>query len=442
MEPNRFESQMTTLTALHKAGDHQSVVETSRALRRELLAAPDPVQLGWVRFYEVRALAALRRHADVLAAIDRAEPVPIALGARNASWMSSVASEAAMVVGRVDDIVRHGEACLTLRSEPAEQILCCQTVCHLLWAIGHDQRNRLFASRLVELGRQIGDPEAVVRGMHAVLDHYAIAPDPRLLALVSGSEAPDDDELSDRLASVDLVDGGSADADVPSRLSASDCHGNAWFDPDSPDDRRVLGLETPVRASACARGFATFEVDSLEGLRRGASPEALGRHTTIIFQQWGPPGRDGGRPFFWLDRATATEFGAILRATPVRRLALVFSTVEPGALRALADALLDGRSADEHGLETLTLAWYLSGDDITDETGHISDVAYACVRTGARRLSILTGGWSHDCDHRLAAELVHAPALERCDVWAKDADHTWPRQAQARIDAAIAVRRR
>ncbi len=452
MDTVRFNKHMEAIGELQQAGSHAACLDAIRAMRSEILAAPDPAQLGWARFYELRALFELGRHDEALAALARPEPVGYVIGARNAAWMSSVASEMAMNLGRIDDLVRHGRACLESRSG-ADRILCCETVCNLLWVVGRDDLNREFATELVELGRRHDDRPAVVRGLHAILDACAIAPDPDLLALVRRTETAPDEDIAARLASVAatppatsiapgpgeprFLSAAPAASPAPAELSLTRCDGQAWFDPDSPHDRRVVGLEPAVAASPLARGYASVEVDSIEHLRVSAKPETIGGHTTIIFQQWGPPASDGGRPYFWLDRATASELGATLRRTPARRLMLLFTTVQDGALRILADALIDGRPAGDFRMETLALAWYFSGDDITDDDHHVADVAYAATRLQVRRLSVLTGGWNAACDRRLAAELSAATTLESFAVFAKDEAHTWPQLTAPLVDALV-----
>ncbi|MCB9706195.1 MAG: ankyrin repeat domain-containing protein [Myxococcales bacterium] len=95
----------------------------AESLEADLLAADttDPIELGWARDYRVRALYRLGRHQEGLVLVIAPPPRAMAISARNAAWLRSVAAEMALHAGareRIRPLIREA---LHLRLEDGDQ---------------------------------------------------------------------------------------------------------------------------------------------------------------------------------------------------------------------------------------------------------------------------------------------------------------------------------
>lgn len=96
-----FQPRMTELArTLDAAPAHAAAL--AQALERDLLAAGsvDPIEFGWARDYHVRALYRAVRPADCVALVEARPPCPMAISAKNAAWIHSVAAEMALRAGQ------------------------------------------------------------------------------------------------------------------------------------------------------------------------------------------------------------------------------------------------------------------------------------------------------------------------------------------------------
>lgn len=191
------------------------------------------------------------------------------------------------------------------------------------------------------------------------------------------------------------------------------CRGRAWFDPNSNSDLRLTtyGPDEPQ---------VMLEVDDLAPLeafceKLGASP---GKIDFLVFQNWGEE-KNNSRAFFWFSKERAARLGQILRPTRFKKLLLICTTCEAGALRVLADEL--GRP-----MEMVGVCWYFSGDDLTDDPTFPYDIGYLATRLELERLSILTALSNDTVNQQLASALAPASSLRIVRVFEKDDAKSWP----------------
>lgn len=177
MDRHDVEDRLTRIHALFAEGYALKAYGLARAAKEELLAEEDvdPALLGWLRYYELRALHALEAWEALVELFRRPEPRPFAVPAVNQAWMHSVASEAAAHLGRAEDVVRWMERCYELRraTDDAEGAAAAlTTACALLARMGRPELNTPFADRLIELGLRAGVEEAVIQGVMRLMDNY------------------------------------------------------------------------------------------------------------------------------------------------------------------------------------------------------------------------------------------------------------------------------
>lgn len=188
-----------------------------------------------------------------------------------------------------------------------------------------------------------------------------------------------------------------------------------FFDVNSASDQRLTGIDDDLYP---------LETDNLKFFRMIADPAFLPHNHGLVYQQWGPEqiADDGSssRSYYWLDRPTAQAIGTILRDSPVQTLILVFTMPQPGALQELAEKIGPDR------LKTLTLCWYFSGDDCSDNPGTLQETGRAATTLGLESLTILTSAWNQNCDEALLRGLGHNQTLRSIRILRKDDEYKWP----------------
>ncbi|MBW4691252.1 MAG: hypothetical protein KME27_05740 [Lyngbya sp. HA4199-MV5] len=218
-----------------------------------------------------------------------------------------------------------------------------------------------------------------------------------------------------------------------------------WFDPRSPHDLKVTTYLEPQHP---------IEVDTIENLRLSQSALYAPRNQFIVYQQWGerPTERDRalgvlsnpvtGRIYYALTETAAVAIAEIIRGGPTRNLMLLCTTFMPSAIRAFVDTLTQNETPnDAPQLEFLGLFWYFSGDDITDEPEHSTDVAYAANSLRLKRLTVLTGAFNDECEDLLVAGLQQNTTLEHFGIFHKNELHKWKQIPTPKVDALISANR-
>lgn len=106
-----------------------------------------------------------------------------------ALWLPA-ARLAAVLERPSDELVAWGSrACNGYRRSgeaPEEEATCCACLCNLMAFVGLEQQNAPFASRLVELGRELGQPQRVLRGFEHWIDGAIRAERRDVLEQISG----------------------------------------------------------------------------------------------------------------------------------------------------------------------------------------------------------------------------------------------------------------
>lgn len=156
-----------------QAGEHARCLELSRRVERELGAdpEPDPMLLGWAWFYQLKSLFFLQRWQDAWELLPPKRG--IVLTTKNMAYVSSLASEIAMRLGRPDDVVQWGERCMSLRrddGDPVGVVQSAQTVCVLLGKLGRMDLGPPFARSLVEMGVRSGADRGIIAGARFLLE--------------------------------------------------------------------------------------------------------------------------------------------------------------------------------------------------------------------------------------------------------------------------------
>ncbi|MFC1745336.1 hypothetical protein ACFL35_15185 [Candidatus Riflebacteria bacterium] len=207
------------------------------------------------------------------------------------------------------------------------------------------------------------------------------------------------------------------------------CH-SPWFNPDNPNDLRVTNF---------SENCSPIEVDSIAALQYVMTDFFAPNNGFVIYQQWGEEQEDGSRLFFWLDCKTVKLIADIIKGGPTKKLVLLCTTFEPGAIKLLAELLGDDTSSQ---LEYLGMFWYFSGDDITDAPDIIAEINYAVDRLQLQSLSILTEEFDDRCKNLLFEGLKDNRSLLKFGVYRKNDAQTWPAFPTAKIDEIIKSNRR
>jgi hypothetical protein len=177
MDRYDVEAGLTRIHALLGEGYAKKARELARAMKAELVREQDvdPLLLGWLRYYELKALYAGEAWQEAYDLFRHPEARPFAMPAMNAAWAHSVAAECASRLGRPEDVVRWAERCFELRrgaGDPAGAAQALTTACVLLERMGRADLNTPFADRLIELGLQVGAENAVIQGVLRLMDNY------------------------------------------------------------------------------------------------------------------------------------------------------------------------------------------------------------------------------------------------------------------------------
>jgi len=153
-----FEARMDALVSAFGDGRHREAADLAAQLKAELLAEaaaagkqPDPMQVGWARFYQLKALHAAPDYAAAHALLSSTEPVTWIVSQRNAAWMDSVGVELAFRLGKADEIAVWGERCYQKRVElgdPKDVAACVHMVHDLLGRVGRADEAAAWAERL------------------------------------------------------------------------------------------------------------------------------------------------------------------------------------------------------------------------------------------------------------------------------------------------------
>ena len=165
---------------------YERCLTLARQTKAAMLEHPkaDPHLLGWVRFYEYKALYRLERYQDAYDLINMPEPQPYMMDAKNSSWMFSVASELAAHLNRPHEIVEWGSKCLDTRlrvGNVVEALQCCQTVCVLLSMVGRNDLNRNFAEELIAQGMAVQAERPIILGYGFLAANAEASHDPELI---------------------------------------------------------------------------------------------------------------------------------------------------------------------------------------------------------------------------------------------------------------------
>jgi len=170
MEATRVHAALTRINEAFDQHQYELSLQLTRELRRGLLAGDqpcDPVDLGWVRFYELKSLHALREYQQAYDLLNRAETQTYAVPQKNAAYMFSVGSELAMHLGLAEEVVCWGEKCLETRLDADDRIgavQCANTVCVLLARMERDDLNARFARFLIGIGKETGAERPLIAG--------------------------------------------------------------------------------------------------------------------------------------------------------------------------------------------------------------------------------------------------------------------------------------
>jgi len=187
MERDQVHTTLTRINQTFDDGEYESSLSMARELKRQLLREDgpiDPMDLGWVRFYEFKSLYELGDHGEAWDLLEQTEPRPYVLSVRNAAYMYSVGSELAMHLDRVDDVLRMGRKCLDLRLEDNDlvsAVQCAATVCELLRRMEQDGCNTEFARFLIEQGRATGAERPLMQGVQCLARNIEQSRDPALM---------------------------------------------------------------------------------------------------------------------------------------------------------------------------------------------------------------------------------------------------------------------
>jgi len=185
MEDTLFRARMTGVAEAFDEERYAESLDAARSLKHDLIAAAqlpgslhgpeEGQQLGWARFYEVKCLFALGEWQALVDRIATPEPVGFTVGAKNAGWMFSVATEAAFHCGDLDRVEEWGERCYELRQlltdDPMSVFHCVHMVLQLLESADAPERNRVWAERMLAIGREHGAERPVISAVNWLCDH-------------------------------------------------------------------------------------------------------------------------------------------------------------------------------------------------------------------------------------------------------------------------------
>lgn len=198
-----------------------------------------------------------------------------------------------------------------------------------------------------------------------------------------------------------------------------------WINPSDPEDVKLL-LQGPEYL---------METDDFSVLQDIDNPKYEPYSQCLVYQPWPEP-REGSdlRLFEAVTPKVARRMGECISGSPVRHLFLVFVGMHAGALAELIQGL------NGHKLDTLGLAWYFSGEDITDDKAMASQIGDTCKACKNARLLLLTPGWYEYLEKNLLSAFEGVPTLKECRVfWTKSNNIHRPIQTKA-LDALLQSR--
>lgn len=238
---------------------------------------PDPLMLGWARYYLVRSLYSAERYDAAWAALIEQEESVWSLTADNAGWLYSAGAELAMRQGEPEAVVQMGMKAVELRMEAGDlgaALMTAATACALLEELDAEALQAPFAWFLIHNGPEYG-AAPILHGFQFAADCLAEAYDAALARLVvEGLESLRDLDVADDM------EGGLVRAQTLGRIE-----GAAWYRDAIPARERVRleGIDALWDAAESAdldalhevlRGRAGVEVDALRWQRPGM-PTAL-----------------------------------------------------------------------------------------------------------------------------------------------------------------------
>lgn len=175
-----FDRAMTELAQHLDSGAAEQALAAARALKEALLQASvtDPVQLGWARDYELRALHRLGRWSEGLALLQRAEERPYAHSPKNAAWLCSVGAEMAMRSGEAEQVPELSSRAAALRvadGDPRGAVLAARTGFTLCSMAGRPELAERLAERIEGLWRAEKPGSARAMAAYALLEQVSEA---------------------------------------------------------------------------------------------------------------------------------------------------------------------------------------------------------------------------------------------------------------------------
>ena len=181
MKDTRVRERLDRISALTSEGYATKALAAARQTKAEMIedGPADPELLGWIRYYEFRALHDLEAWTQIDDLFWQPEPQTIAMPLKNAAWIHSVSGEAAMRLGDASEVARRMEACYRMRLEdgdPVSAVQALQTACVLLARMGRPELNTAFADRLIEAGLRFDATNAILQGLHLLADNYEASP--------------------------------------------------------------------------------------------------------------------------------------------------------------------------------------------------------------------------------------------------------------------------
>lgn len=198
-----------------------------------------------------------------------------------------------------------------------------------------------------------------------------------------------------------------------------------WINPSDPEDIKLL-LQTPA---------ALMETDDFCVLRDIKNPKYEPYNQCLVYQPWPEPREGSGlRLFEAVTTTVARRIGECISGSPVRHLFLVVVGINVGALAELVQGL------NGHQLDTLGLAWYFSGEDITDDPSMASQIGELCKACKNSRLLLLTPGWYEYLEKNFISAFEDVATLKECRVfWTKSNGVHRPIRTSA-LDAVLQER--
>jgi hypothetical protein len=177
MRRDEIEERLTRVHALCAEGYARKAHALAVDGKRALLASEerDPRLLGWLRYYELKCLYALKAWKEAVDLFRSPEPVAYVMPLKNGAWCHSVAAECAAELGEAEDVVRWMEKAFELRKadgDAAGMAMALNTACVLLRRLGRPDLNTPFADRMIEMGLKLGAENAVIEGVSRLLENY------------------------------------------------------------------------------------------------------------------------------------------------------------------------------------------------------------------------------------------------------------------------------